>query len=94
MMMNDGQQEIQRFVPDFKVVPYWGTPAQRKILCSSLILSVGATVVAATRWATLDNNFSFLFAAVLVGFEFAQLCARASFVWDGIRSLQLARQRA
>ncbi|KAG5679503.1 hypothetical protein PVAND_009066 [Polypedilum vanderplanki] len=30
--LHNWQQEIERFVPDFKVVPYWGTPAQRKIL--------------------------------------------------------------
>ncbi len=26
------QQEIQRCVPDFKIVPYWGNPQERKIL--------------------------------------------------------------
>lgn len=30
--LHNWQQEMQRFVPDFKVVPYWGSPAQRKIL--------------------------------------------------------------
>jgi DNA helicase INO80 len=30
--LHNWQQEFQRFVPDFKVVPYWGSPAQRKIL--------------------------------------------------------------
>ncbi|KAL7047221.1 hypothetical protein ACKWTF_002829 [Chironomus riparius] len=30
--LHNWQQEMQRFVPGFKVVPYWGSPAQRKIL--------------------------------------------------------------
>lgn len=30
--LHNWQQEMQRFVPDFKVVPYWGSPNQRKIL--------------------------------------------------------------
>ncbi|XP_049885990.1 chromatin-remodeling ATPase INO80 isoform X2 [Pectinophora gossypiella] len=30
--LHNWQQEMQRFVPDFKVVPYWGSPAERKIL--------------------------------------------------------------
>lgn len=30
--LHNWQQEMQRFVPDFKIVPYWGTPSQRKIL--------------------------------------------------------------
>lgn len=30
--LHNWQQEFQRFVPEFKVVPYWGSPAQRKIL--------------------------------------------------------------
>ncbi|XP_052754026.1 chromatin-remodeling ATPase INO80 [Galleria mellonella] len=30
--LHNWQQEMQRFVPDFKVVPYWGSPGERKIL--------------------------------------------------------------
>nr|NP_732413.1 INO80 complex subunit [Drosophila melanogaster]Q9VDY1.2 RecName: Full=Chromatin-remodeling ATPase INO80; Short=dINO80 [Drosophila melanogaster]AAF55658.2 INO80 complex subunit [Drosophila melanogaster]AFH41853.1 FI17525p1 [Drosophila melanogaster] len=30
--LHNWQQEMSRFVPDFKVVPYWGSPAERKIL--------------------------------------------------------------
>ncbi|XP_063529749.1 chromatin-remodeling ATPase INO80 isoform X1 [Cydia strobilella] len=30
--LHNWQQELQRFVPDFKVVPYWGSPNERKIL--------------------------------------------------------------
>lgn len=30
--LHNWQQEMQRFVPDFKVVPYWGSPNERKIL--------------------------------------------------------------
>lgn len=30
--LHNWQQEMQRFVPDFKVVPYWGSPHERKIL--------------------------------------------------------------
>ncbi|KAL1138653.1 hypothetical protein AAG570_008715 [Ranatra chinensis] len=30
--LHNWQQEMQRFVPDFKVVPYWGNPQERKIL--------------------------------------------------------------
>ncbi|VVC24393.1 Helicase superfamily 1/2, ATP-binding domain,Helicase, C-terminal,P-loop containing nucleoside [Cinara cedri] len=30
--LHNWQQEIARFVPDFKVVPYWGNPQERKIL--------------------------------------------------------------
>ncbi|XP_026735915.1 chromatin-remodeling ATPase INO80, partial [Trichoplusia ni] len=30
--LHNWQQEMQRFVPDFKVVPYWGSPSERKIL--------------------------------------------------------------
>lgn len=30
--LHNWQQEMQRFVPSFKVVPYWGSPNQRKIL--------------------------------------------------------------
>ncbi|CRL03233.1 CLUMA_CG016168, isoform A [Clunio marinus] len=30
--LHNWQQEMQRFVPNFKVVPYWGSPNQRKIL--------------------------------------------------------------
>ncbi|XP_073959582.1 LOW QUALITY PROTEIN: chromatin-remodeling ATPase INO80-like [Choristoneura fumiferana] len=30
--LHNWQQELQRFVPDFKVVPYWGSPSERKIL--------------------------------------------------------------
>ncbi|XP_055384468.1 chromatin-remodeling ATPase INO80 [Condylostylus longicornis] len=30
--LHNWQQEMQRFVPDFNVVPYWGNPNERKIL--------------------------------------------------------------
>uniref|UniRef100_A0A182IV63 Chromatin-remodeling ATPase INO80 n=1 Tax=Anopheles atroparvus TaxID=41427 RepID=A0A182IV63_ANOAO len=30
--LHNWQQEMQRFVPEFKVVPYWGSPNERKIL--------------------------------------------------------------
>ncbi|CAH0390890.1 unnamed protein product [Bemisia tabaci] len=30
--LHNWQQEMSRFVPDFKVVPYWGSPQERKIL--------------------------------------------------------------
>lgn len=30
--LHNWQQEMQRFVPDFNVVPYWGSPNERKIL--------------------------------------------------------------
>ncbi|KAI8045964.1 hypothetical protein M5D96_002155 [Drosophila gunungcola] len=30
--LHNWQQEMSRFVPDFKVVPYWGSPGERKIL--------------------------------------------------------------
>ena len=30
--LHNWQQEIARFVPSFKVVPYWGSPQERKIL--------------------------------------------------------------
>uniref|UniRef100_A0A1B0DNK0 Chromatin-remodeling ATPase INO80 n=1 Tax=Phlebotomus papatasi TaxID=29031 RepID=A0A1B0DNK0_PHLPP len=30
--LHNWQQEMQRFVPDFNVVPYWGSPHERKIL--------------------------------------------------------------
>ncbi|KAJ0172326.1 hypothetical protein K1T71_012299 [Dendrolimus kikuchii] len=30
--LHNWQQEMQRFVPDFKVVPYWGSPGERRIL--------------------------------------------------------------
>lgn len=30
--LHNWQQEMARFVPDFKVVPYWGNPQERKIL--------------------------------------------------------------
>ncbi|XP_026687851.1 chromatin-remodeling ATPase INO80 [Diaphorina citri] len=30
--LHNWQQEMERFVPDFKVVPYWGSPQERKIL--------------------------------------------------------------
>lgn len=30
--LHNWQQEMQRFVPDFKVIPYWGSPNERKIL--------------------------------------------------------------
>lgn len=30
--LHNWQQEVQRFVPAFKVVPYWGSPNERKIL--------------------------------------------------------------
>ncbi|KDR11347.1 hypothetical protein L798_14889, partial [Zootermopsis nevadensis] len=30
--LHNWQQEMARFVPDFKVVPYWGSPQERKIL--------------------------------------------------------------
>ncbi|XP_071454917.1 chromatin-remodeling ATPase INO80 [Hetaerina americana] len=30
--LHNWQQEVARFVPDFKVVPYWGNPQERKIL--------------------------------------------------------------
>lgn len=30
--LHNWQQEMQRFVPDFKVVPYWGNQQERKIL--------------------------------------------------------------
>ncbi len=30
--MHNWQQEVSRFVPDFKVIPYWGSPQERKIL--------------------------------------------------------------
>lgn len=30
--LHNWQQELARFVPDFKVIPYWGSPQERKIL--------------------------------------------------------------
>ncbi|KAH8277069.1 hypothetical protein KR026_004774 [Drosophila bipectinata] len=30
--LHNWQQEMSRFVPDFNVVPYWGSPGERKIL--------------------------------------------------------------
>lgn len=30
--LHNWQQEVQRFLPSFKVVPYWGSPNERKIL--------------------------------------------------------------
>ena len=30
--LHNWQQEIARFVPDFKCVPYWGNPGERKVL--------------------------------------------------------------
>lgn len=30
--LHNWQQEMQRFIPNFKVVPYWGSPNERKIL--------------------------------------------------------------
>ncbi|XP_072402689.1 chromatin-remodeling ATPase INO80 isoform X2 [Diabrotica undecimpunctata] len=30
--LHNWQQEVAKFVPDFKVVPYWGNPNERKIL--------------------------------------------------------------
>ncbi|KAK2716917.1 chromatin-remodeling ATPase INO80-like isoform X2 [Artemia franciscana] len=30
--LHNWQQEFSRFVPDFKVIPYWGSPQERKIL--------------------------------------------------------------
>lgn len=30
--LHNWQQEMQKFLPNFKVVPYWGSPNQRKIL--------------------------------------------------------------
>jgi len=30
--LHNWQQEIARFVPDFKCVPYWGSPQERKVL--------------------------------------------------------------
>ena len=30
--LHNWQQEFKRFVPRFKVVPYWGNPQERKIL--------------------------------------------------------------
>lgn len=30
--LHNWQQEMQRFVPDFKVVPYWGSPNERRVL--------------------------------------------------------------
>lgn len=30
--LHNWQQEMERFVPSFKVVPYWGSPSERKIL--------------------------------------------------------------
>lgn len=30
--LHNWQQEMERFVPDFNVVPYWGSPNERKIL--------------------------------------------------------------
>lgn len=30
--LHNWQQEVQRFLPGFKVVPYWGSPNERKIL--------------------------------------------------------------
>lgn len=30
--LHNWQQEIAKFVPDFKVVPYWGNPTERRIL--------------------------------------------------------------
>ncbi|XKL61914.1 hypothetical protein PGB90_001747 [Kerria lacca] len=30
--LHNWQQEMARFIPDFKVVPYWGNPQERKIL--------------------------------------------------------------
>jgi SNF2 family DNA or RNA helicase len=30
--LHNWQQEVAKFVPSFKVVPYWGSPQERKIL--------------------------------------------------------------
>ena len=30
--LHNWQQEIARFIPAFKIVPYWGSPQERKIL--------------------------------------------------------------
>ena len=30
--LHNWQQEVAKFLPDFKVVPYWGSPQERKIL--------------------------------------------------------------
>lgn len=30
--LHNWQQEMERFVPDFRVVPYWGSPNERKVL--------------------------------------------------------------
>lgn len=30
--LHNWQQEVKKFVPDFEVIPYWGSPAERKIL--------------------------------------------------------------
>lgn len=30
--LHNWQQELARFVPNFKVIPYWGSPSERKIL--------------------------------------------------------------
>ncbi|KAJ2792711.1 putative DNA helicase ino80 [Coemansia linderi] len=34
--LHNWQQELTRFVPEFKVLPYWGTPKDRKVLRTSL----------------------------------------------------------
>ncbi|KAJ2831167.1 putative DNA helicase ino80, partial [Coemansia sp. 'formosensis'] len=34
--LHNWQQELTRFVPEFKVLPYWGTPKDRKVLRKSL----------------------------------------------------------
>lgn len=30
--LHNWHQEVSRFVPDFKVLPYWGTVNERKVL--------------------------------------------------------------
>ena len=30
--LHNWQQEVAKFIPAFKVVPYWGSPQERKIL--------------------------------------------------------------
>ena len=30
--LHNWQQEIAKFLPDFKTVPYWGSPQERKVL--------------------------------------------------------------
>ncbi|KAJ2747941.1 putative DNA helicase ino80 [Coemansia sp. BCRC 34301] len=35
--LHNWQQELTRFVPEFKVLPYWGSPKDRKVLRKSLM---------------------------------------------------------